>query len=243
LVGLGGGFAWADSARICVSQGNKLYGDGKFNEAIDKYDAALVDRPESSQPKYNKANGYYRLDDLAGAIDLYRQVAADSKDMNLVTKARYNLGNCHFQQGIKQRDSNLQKAVEQLETSIGHWRQVLDTEPENEKAARNIEVARLIIKDIIDQINKQQDPNQPQDPNQSQQQQPQDPNQGQQQQQQDPNQAQDANQPQDPNQSQQQQPQEAPDTTADEILDRERQQQKQRQRMQRARYKKVERDW
>jgi hypothetical protein len=247
LVWLLVGSASADSARISVSRGNKLYGAGSFNEAVNEYDLALVESPEALQPKYNKANSFYRLDDLAAATDLYREVAADAKDMNLVTKARYNLGNCHFQQGIKQRDSNLQKAMEELQTSIGHWRQVLDTEPKNEKAARNIEVARLIIKDIIDQINKQKDPNQPQDPNQSQQQQqqqqPQDPNQGQQQQQQDPNQTQDANQPQDPNQSQQQQPQEAPDTTADEILDRERQQRKQRQRMQRARYRKVEKDW
>jgi Ca-activated chloride channel family protein len=247
--------ALADSARLSTSQGNQLYGQGKFDEAIGQYDQALISRPEALEPKFNKANSYYRLDDLGQAINLYREVAAESKDMKLVTKAKYNLGNCSFQQGSKQRDSNLQKAIEEMETAIGQWRAVLDIEPENEKAAKNIEVARLIIKDILDQLKNQQDPNQPQDPNQqqqnqqqqqSQQQQAQDPNQNQQPQGQDPNQPQDPNQGQSQQQEQQKQDDEkkqTPDTTAQEILDKEQRDKKQRQILQRARYQKVDKDW
>lgn len=261
---------FAESSRTSVRRGNDLYADGNFNEAINQYDQALVDMPQAPEPKLNKANSYYRLDDLAKAIDLYKEVAAEAKDMKLVTKAKYNLGNCFFQEGAKQRDSDLQKALESMKTSITHWRAALDIEPENKKAARNIEVARLTIKDIIDQINKQQDPNQPQDPNQSQQNQqgqqdqnqqnarqdpnqPQDPNQAQK-----PKQSRDPNESQDPNESnqqeqqqqqvqeqqqQQQQQTDAPDTTAQKILDKEQQQKKERQILQRQRYLKVERDW
>ena len=264
--------AFADSARVSTSQGNKLYEQGNFNEAINKYDGALVEAPEALEPKFNKANSYYKLDDLSKAMDLYRQVAAESKDMNLVAKSKYNLGNSYFQKGSKQKDSNLQKAVEDLETAIGSWRDVLDIEPENEKAAKNIEVARLIIKDILDQLKnqqQQQDPNQPQDPNQSQdsnQQQQEQQDQQQQGSQQDPNQTeqqqqqatgQEPNQPQDPNQSQEQQQQQeqeqqedqkqqqtaAPDTTAQEILDKEQRQRKERQILQRGGWQKVEKDW
>lgn len=258
---------FGESARTLTRSGNRLYSDGNFNEAINRYDQALVDMPQAPEPKLNKANGYYRLDDLAKAMDLYKEVAADAKGMNLVAKAKYNLGNCYFQQGSKQRDSDLQKALDDFKTSITYWRGVLDIEPENKKAARNIEVARLTIKDILDQINKQkQDPNQPQDPNQSQQQQQNQQGQGQKQQNagqdpnqpQDPNQAQKPNQGQDPNESrepnqpdqQQQQGQQekeqqsaAPDATAQEILDKEQQQKEQRQILQRGRYQKVERDW
>ena len=253
--------AHADSARVATSQGNRLYTQGNFNEAINKYDKALVESPGALRPKFNKANSYYRLDDLSQAMDLYREVAVESKDMGLVARAKYNLGNSYFQQGTKQRDSDLHKAIDDLKTAIGSWRAALDIEPENKKAPKNIEVARLIIKDIMDQLNKQQqDPNQPQDPNQSQQQQQdqqqkdsqQDPNQPQQQ---DQGSDQDPNEPQDPNQAepkQQEQPQEdkkeqeqpaTPDTTAQEILDRERRQRKDRQIPQRARWQKVEKDW
>jgi len=210
------GTALGDSARVATSQGNKLYAKGNFNEAINKYDQALVESPEALRPKFNKANSYYRLDDLSKAIDLYREVAAESKDMSLVAGAKYNLGNSYFRQGIKQRDSDLNKAVDGLKTAIGSWRGTLDLEPDNKKAAKNIEVARLTIKDIMDQLkNQQQDTNQPQDPNQSQQQQnrqqqdqeqgsQQDPNQPQEQQQdqgakQDPNEPKDPNEQEDPN--------------------------------------------
>ncbi len=251
--------AGAESLRAGVKHANTLYAKGGFNEAIDAYDRVLLDNPDAVEPKFNKANSYYRLDDLQKAMDLYRKAAADSRDMDLVTKARYNLGNCYFQRGSKQRDSDLQKALDDFKTSITHWRSVLDIDPENKKAARNIEVARLIIKDIIDQLNKQQqDPNRPQDPNQqqnpNQQQkpngqqdpnqpkdpnQPQDPNQPK-----DPNQPQDANQPQDPNQQDPQQQQiPATDDTAQQILDREQQQKQQRRMLQSAPYQKVDRDW
>jgi len=252
--------SFADSARDSTSQGNKLYKQGNFNEAINSYEQALVDAPDTLEPKFNQANSYYKLDDLSKALDLYREVAAESKEMKLVAKSKYNLGNTYFQQGSKQKDSNLQKAIDDMKTAISSWRGVLDIEPENTKAAKNIEVARLIIKDLLDQLNKQQDPNQPQDPNQQQQQnqqkqrQQQDPNQPQDQQQQQQQAAgQDPNQPQDPNQSeeqkqkqqeeQKQQQQAAPDTTAQEILDQEQRRRKQRQILQRGPWQKVEKDW
>jgi tetratricopeptide (TPR) repeat protein len=192
--------AFAGSAQVSTGQGNYLYEQGKFDEAIKQYDQALIDSPQALEPKFNKANSYYRLDDLERAMNLYQEVAAESKDMKLVTKAKYNLGNCSFQQGTKQRDSNLQKAVKDMENAIEHWRGVLDIDPENEKAAKNIEIARLTIKDILDQLkNQQKDPNRPQDPNQQQQ----DPNQ--------PRQQQNQNQSQDPNQSQQQSSQQSAD--------------------------------
>jgi len=40
-----------------------------------------VENPEALRPKFNKANGYYRLDDLSQAMDLSREVAAERKDM------------------------------------------------------------------------------------------------------------------------------------------------------------------
>ena len=235
--------ARTDSVRQMLRQGNRLYGDGQYAEAVNKYNEALIEQPQVLEPKFNKANSYYRLDDLGQAMDLYREVAAGSKDMALVTKAKYNLGNCFFQRGAKQRDSDLQKALEDMKTSITYWRQVLDIDPDNEKAARNIEVARLTIKDILDQLQQQQEDQQNQQPPQSQSESQQDPNQPQ-----DPNQAQPP-QSQDPNQTKDEQPSEPqqevapPDARAQEIIDREQRQKKEREIQQRARYQEVEKDW
>ena len=171
--------AFGNSAEDFVRRGNRLYDKGNFNDALKEYDQALIDQPQVLEPKFNKANCYFQLDDLTKAIELYNEVAADSKDMELVAKAKYNLGNCHFQMGLKQKDSDLQKALEQLQASIVDWRGVLDINPEHKNAARNIEVARLIIKDIIDQLNRQKQQQQGQQQGQQGQQQ-QDQQQGQQ---------------------------------------------------------------
>jgi len=146
---------YAESAAGAVREANKLYRQGQFKEAADGYDRALTESPEVIEPRFNKADSYFRLDDLQQAIDLYKAVAAESRDMKLVEKAKYNLGDCFFRQGSKLKDSDLQKALENMQSAIGSWRQALDINPANEKAAKNIEVARLTIKDIIDQINKQ----------------------------------------------------------------------------------------
>jgi tetratricopeptide (TPR) repeat protein len=162
-----------------VSEGNALYAQGQYDKAVGLYDQALTENPKLDQARFNKADAYFRMDDLAKAMDLYSEVSAQSKDMDLVKKAKYNLGNVHFQRGLKQRDSDLQKALEDLRTSITCWRAVLDLDPANENAKRNKEVAGLIIKDILDEIKKKQEQQkqQGQDPNQAQQQnQQQDPN-------------------------------------------------------------------
>ncbi len=154
--------AFGGSARKAVQEGNRLYKEGRLNEAVKGYDEALQDRPEAVVPLFNKANSLYRLEDPNAALGLYKEVATKSRDMGLAAKAKYNAGNCSFQLGCKQKDSNLQKAVECMETAVDYWRSVLELEPGNEKAARNIEVARLTIKDIIDQINKRKEQQQKQ---------------------------------------------------------------------------------
>ncbi len=154
----------APNGRDAVSQGNALYGQGQFDKAVNLYDQALTENPRLDQARFNKADAFFRMDDLAKAMDLYSEVSAQTKDMDLVKKAKYNLGNAHFQRGLKQRDSDLQKALEDLRTSITYWRAVLDMDPSNENAKKNKEIAGLIIKDILDELKKKQE-QQKQDPN------------------------------------------------------------------------------
>lgn len=259
----------AQSAREIIEQGNILYTDANYSEAITKYNAALTDSPGALEPMFNKADSLYRMKDFAAATGLYNSVAAESMDMKLVNNARYNNGNCFFQQGLQKKQSKPKAAVKDMKTAVSYWRKVLDAEPENEKAARNIEVARLAIKNILDRPkdpNQPKDSNQPQDPNQQKQKnqqkqndpnQPQDPNQQQNQQKQKQKQKQnDPNQAQDPNQQQQQQQNQAdkdkneppktppePDSVAQKILDREQKLKEARRRLRVSDYKKVEKDW
>ena len=146
---------FAASAESLVGEGNRLYSEGSYTEAAASYDRALTEKPEAMEVKFNKAAAFYRLEDTEGAAELFKEVAAASRDMPLVIKAKYNLGNCLFAEAQKQKNSDIEKSLESYKSAIDFWRDVLELDPEYIKAAENIEVARLIIKDIIDQINKQ----------------------------------------------------------------------------------------
>jgi len=71
----------AESVGKVVNEGNKLYRQGQYKEAINEYDKAATQSPEVVEPRFNKADGCFRLGDLQQAIDLYKAVAAESKDM------------------------------------------------------------------------------------------------------------------------------------------------------------------
>ena len=253
--------ARADSARDLVREGNQLYGDGQYAEAAERYEQAQAEQPGTMVPQFNQAASQYQLDELDRAMELYQQVAAESKEPALVAKAKYNLGNCLFQRGVQQAGADPQKAIEDLKASVGYWRQARDLDPQNTRAARNMEVAKRKIQEIRQQQQNQQQKNDPQDQEKQDEQKqdqsseggqdpnaPPDPNEPQQQ----PS-GQDPNQPQDPNESQQEpQPQEqgeekeeqfAPDATAQEILDREQRLKEQRQIRMKGRYQEVEKDW
>lgn len=265
-----GPVAVGQTAADLVGSGNALYHQGQYDQAVTQYDKALIENPRLDQARFNKAGAYFRMDDLAKAMDLYNAVSAETRDMDLVKKAKTNLGNAYFQRGLKQRDSDLQKAVDDIKTSIGLWRAVLDLDPDHEKAKRNKEIAGLVLKDILDQMKKQQeqaDPNQAkqdqdgdsqqrqeggdqQDPSQTQGDGGPRPDSGEEPQAepgQDPNQTQDPNQPStssDPNEGPGVQEQvEASDRTAQEILDKEQQRNKERQVRVRTGHVPVDKDW
>jgi len=254
-------YANAQDISKMIKQGNNLFTQGKLNDALNQYNQVLTQYPKSDQAKFNLANTYYRLDDLQKARDLYKEVSAQTKDMGLVQKAKYNLGNVCFKEAIKQKDSDLQKSVDGLTQSISYWRKVLDdSKNSNAKAAKNIEVTKLIIKDIMDQIKKQQqkkkqDPNQP--PKQKNQKQQSNKNKNKQKkkqdsgkQKQDKNKKQEQSKKQKQKQKQKKQQQQKKqkkvkqNMTAQRILDKEQKQKKdRRKRYQRIQSLKVDKDW
>jgi Ca-activated chloride channel family protein len=270
-------FAWAltvsaASPRSLVRQGNAEYARGNFDEALSKYEQATVELPESPHVAFNQAAAYYSRGQYDRARQAYEKAALKARDTGLESRSQFNMGNVAFRESERHRDSDLQKSLQLCEQSIRHYRQALDLDPGFSEAAENIEVARLVIKTILDEIKKQQDQQedqqqgqQQQDQQQQQEQQPQ----GQQEQQQEQDQQQQGDEQQDQQQQdeqqdgdqqeqqaqqdQQQQPagdedEEQPEAMArlpDEardILDEE-EANRERRKVRRAGYRPVERDW
>ncbi len=196
--------------RNAITDGNKLYNEGRYRAAIKKYEEALKENPNSAVGRYNLGLSQIRLgtnpsDTTQAAKDLaakgcqaMEQIAKmGSIKPQLASMANYNLGNVAFNS-------------EDYRAALGYYKQALRLNPSDDNARRNLRITQLKIQD--------QDDNQDQDKDKDQDQQDQDKDQDKQDkqdQQQDQN---DSKQDQQNNQQQQPQPQDINKQTADQIL-------------------------
>ena len=152
----------ADSAGRLVKKGNDSFDRGDLDAAAEYYDLASVKIPESPIVEFNLGNVEYMRGDFAAARSRFEAAALKSRDLTLEAQALYNMGNCAFRQGQRQADSDLEKALEFFKESVEYYSAALEKEPGMPDAAHNLEVARLLIKDLLDAIKKQQEQQQEQ---------------------------------------------------------------------------------
>jgi len=157
IAGLGGcGFLYAGDARELVSEGNRLCEEKRYEEAIAAYEKASVDEPESPEIYYNKGDAYYLKGDYQKASEALEKAGLLARDLELEAKCMYNLGNCAFREAERQKDSDIKKAVDAFQKSIGYYQQALKLNPDMDDAKHNIEVTRIVMKDLLDKLKEQQ---------------------------------------------------------------------------------------
>ena len=149
--------ALADGPAALVDRGNRALANGEAQEALDAYDEASVHVPESDRVQFNRGVALFRLEDYAQAREAFDAAALKTRDLPLEAGCKYNLGNCAFREAERQKDSDLRKAIEQYQNCIRYYQDALKLDPELTDAAHNIEVTRLILKDLLDQLKKQQE--------------------------------------------------------------------------------------
>lgn len=170
--------ALAQAGRSQVQEGNRLYEQGLFEEAHQRYLEGLAEAPESSVLRFNDGNALYRGDDYQRAMEAYQR-AIETGDPALASSAWYNLGNALYRQ-------------QQLEQSLEAYKQALRLDPSDVDAKHNLE---RVLQQMQQQEQQQPDGEQQQDQQEQQDQQ----DQQQQDQQQD---EQDQQQPQDQDEEQ-----------------------------------------
>ena len=149
--------ALAASAGKMVSKGNTAYAAGKYDEALKAYEEASVVAPESARIYFNKGAAYYRQGDYTRAIEAFENAALNNRDGVIDARARFNLGNCAFRVAEGQKDHDPRQALDAYKKSIRHFQEALERDAGFTEAAENIEVVRLIMKSVLDEIKKQEE--------------------------------------------------------------------------------------
>lgn len=125
----------AQAGRSQVQEGNRLYGEGRFDEAHQRYLEGLAEAPGSPLIRFNDGNALYQSQEYQQALEAYRQ-AIESGDRGLAGAAWYNLGNALYRS-------------QQLQQSLEAYKQALRMNPNDADAKHNLER-------VLEQLQQQQ---------------------------------------------------------------------------------------
>lgn len=170
---------WASVAGQ-VNKANDLYKQGKFDDSLGLYQKALDQDDKSSVVQYDLGTAWYKKGDYVKAQEHLEKATLD-KNINIKSRAEYNLGNALYKSGIQKENTNVDEAIKSLQQALGHYAQAIAYDIQDKDAPFNQDFVRKEIERLKQK--KQQQQQQQQQQNQKQQQQNQDNQQSQQSQQ------------------------------------------------------------
>ena len=127
LLGALPGAVAAQRGRAELNDGNRLYEEGRFPEAHERYLEALREAPDLPLALFNDGNALYQSEEYVRALDAYRG-AIESGDPGLAAPAWYNLGNALYRQ-------------QRFQESAEAYKQALRIDPREIDYKHNLELA------------------------------------------------------------------------------------------------------
>ncbi|HXU12357.1 MAG TPA: tetratricopeptide repeat protein, partial [Candidatus Binatia bacterium] len=125
--------AVADPTASRNNEGNKLYNQKQYDEALRMYTDAQASRPEAPELHYNIGNVLFRKKEYDKAIEEYMRAQA-APDRGLSQAATFNRGNALLMQG-------------KPEEAIQAYVQSLRARPDDADAKRNLELALRLLQE------------------------------------------------------------------------------------------------
>jgi Ca-activated chloride channel family protein len=147
---------------VQLKEGNRLFWKGDYASALQKYNDALIDTPESSVLRFNAGDAAYQMGDAVTAEKQFQEAGDRSPIPVLRSAARYNAGNALYRQG-------------KWKEAIEAYKEALRSNPNDQDAKYNLGVALNALKNPPKQKprsgqgksnpDKQNQKNQPSKPN------------------------------------------------------------------------------
>jgi len=150
---------------------NRLYNQGKHEDALKLYDEALQLDPSNSKLKMNRGSALYRLGEFEEAEKSYIDALSSQNDKKTQADAHYNLGNTLYRQGeLLEADGNAASARGKYSQALENYINTLKLRPNDKDAKWNLQLAHQKVDMLEGQEDQQRDENQDGDDSQDKQQ-------------------------------------------------------------------------
>lgn len=149
----------AASVRGLVNEGNELYRAESYSDAIQSYDMALEQDPNSPHAALNRANALYRSGQFEEAAEAYSQAVQRSLERQLPqleAMGLHNLGNALYRQAESVAQTNPGQALDLLAPAARSYMDALRADGGRVDSAYNLEMARRLIQQLREQASQQQ---------------------------------------------------------------------------------------
>ena len=162
--------AWTDSLRSQVVEGNRLFSEGKFSDAVESYGQALVDHPDSPLLNFNMGTAHYKAGKYTQALSSFSRVQASpedsARDAGRTARTAYNMGNTRYKLGAQAEEQNPRAALATYTNALAAYRRALGADPTDQDAKFNYEFVAKRIEALQDELEHQPRPSQPNQPEQ-----------------------------------------------------------------------------
>jgi Ca-activated chloride channel family protein len=148
--------AYANPAKL-FQAGNKAYAAGRFDDAVNTYQAAIADTPDSAEIYYNLGSAQYRVGTFEEAGTSYEYAASLAETDAMRSQCWYNLGNCMVKSAEAFRENEPQAAVHYYRQATWFYRTALEYNTDFTDAAYNLEISQHIGASIAAEIREQEE--------------------------------------------------------------------------------------
>lgn len=142
--------------RDAINRATRAYERQDYQEAAHVY-AGLPPRPDRpAEVCYNEGLALAALGERDRAAEAFRLADLNAREPGIRADARFNLARLQYEAAMEQALEDPDAAIEQLRHAASVYRSVLDVRPGDVEAAKNVERARLAIRNVQERIEQEQ---------------------------------------------------------------------------------------
>lgn len=150
-----GAMAFGDPAYFHIGKGNKLYAEGKYEEALAEYLKAKNADPARSEADYNMGAAQFKAGRLKESAEAYER-AMGGANAGIKGPARFNRSAALYEGGVSASEAGeLDEAMKMFKASAEGYKAALKERPSDNDIRHNLELALERLKQTEEQKEKQ----------------------------------------------------------------------------------------